>query len=175
MGRPQFTKGIGGGNGETFPQEPDGEIQTSQTVDRSESVEFIVADQDTNLAAGESETILVKPPHGYVYDLIAWRFSTNTPENSTEGTHEIELRSETATVRVMKGVSSHDNHLVYRNGGWSFTSSESPSTEAATIQMLRGLRADANNGFSFVYRNDTDVEQTNGRSIRLWVRKLQVE
>lgn len=175
MGAPQFARQIAANQGQGVGQEPTGEIQSSQTIQAAESVEFINADQTTTVSAGTGETTVVKAPAGYIYELRGARLSVDAPGGSAGNNHVLSVSSESEGVSHLFMKSDEATKLLYSHGYVrSANDTVHPTTEIAQLLSLRGLQMDDTNGLQFDYNNNADVDQTNNRVIRLAVRKYKV-
>lgn len=151
------------------------EVDTTVTVSGSESVDQIDASSSTTVSASQGENVIVRPPSGTIYDLLALRLTAEPPAGSSSGNHSITLRSEDLFIGAVDLESFHSDPLEYTSSEIiDASANQVPSSSAAQAQAVRGLRADNSSGFLIRYFNDTDADQTQNRIIRLWVREIQV-
>jgi len=151
------------------------EVDTTVTVSGSESTDFIEQTRSTALSAGASETINVRPPTGKIYELLAFRFRALSPGGAAGDRHILFLRSESKAIAVLAGIASGDKELQYNTSFFQDADdTQRPPTAAAQTAAVKGIRADATNGFQVFYQNDTAVSQTNDRETKLWVREIEV-
>jgi len=151
------------------------EVDTTVTVSGSESVEYIRADSTDTLAADGSESIVVRPPTGFVFELLAYRFEVDAPSSSGSDVHAMILKSESRTIDLLQANSTDTDDIVYKaNHIVTGTTKQSPPTATAQALATRGARADSGNGFLIQYFNTSTATQTDSRTIRLWVREIAV-
>jgi len=169
MGRAQFNRRV------------DLHTQTLSLVDAkisqvpSESVEFVNADSATTVNAANNEVVLIEAPTGYLYEILEIYLQIGDPTGGASGTHEFEVYSESETIFILKGKSVFGSVIEYKYGIWKTADSEQqPPNDSEQQLAIRGKRIDSTNGIRIIYANDTDVNQTKTRAIRLWVRKIKV-
>lgn len=140
-----------------------------------EEVEFINEDDDSVVIPGNTSEIIIRPPQGYIYDLLGLLLYVVKPIGGTSGTHFFDIVSENQGIAILFGSSAYNTSLRYDYGYW-FTADtlQYPTTEIAQLLALQNKRIDEDSGLSITYCNLTDVNQTNMRYIRLWVRKVKV-
>lgn len=141
---------------------------------QAEEVEFINADSDTTIKTLNSETVNVKPPVGYIYEILAARMKVPAPAGGGSGTHTLQIQSETETIYSVFASDAYNKALQYYDYRWGATNTVIPAEELTQLFALRGLRIDDANGLDFFYTNLTDVSQAQTREFRLWVRKIKV-
>lgn len=139
---------------------------------QAEEIEFINADSDTTVKDGDTETVNIKPPVGYIYEGLRIRLSVTGVGAGTD--HIFQVRSETHHINLLSVTNTAGTAIVFSYGYASSASTAHPTTEAAQCQMIRGIRIDEDNGLDILYTNNQGADQTNTRLIRLWVRKLKV-
>jgi len=150
------------------------EVETNVTVAGSESVDFLSVDQSTDVADGTNDVVIVRPPSGFLYELV----SLGMLVRSTGGTgeHRLIVQSEAQRVTILRGVSDGTTTIRYQGGTFSSANIEAiPSSSGQGSQQVRGARIDSGNGLAFEYQNRSGATQTDNRRLRLWVRKIQVE
>jgi len=151
------------------------EVETTVTVSGSESVDYINRDQSTTLPSGGSETIIVRPPTGFVYELLDLSIFIRDVAPASSGTHEFIVSSEAERIDFLKSDGDHTKDLGYRiNGLIGGVSVNEPDNTTAQLIAPQGKRADETRGFLIKTFNRTDADQTDTRQYRLWVRQIQV-
>lgn len=142
----------------------------------AESVVTVTADSTSNIPAGGELVDIVRPPTGFIYELISLRFVAQPPSGSTTGVHRVTVRPEGAFMFSLLAESNHNDRLALGASAiQQGTSRQSPSSPSAQVQALRGLRAGPATGFKLLYKNATDAAQANTRQVRLWLRRIEVE
>jgi|GEM_PF-4178308 len=151
------------------------ELATGIRTYQAETVEFIEIRSDSTIpASGGYEYITVRAPTGYIYDLLGFQFEVLAPGGST-GRHSFRFLSESKYIEVLYGASNYGDSLKYKFGEWfSATAEYYPTDKTTQCNIIKGLRADENNGYRFEYVNGADADQTNVRVYLLWVRKIKV-
>ena len=156
---------------QTLPQ-----ISTTVVVSQFESIEWIIADSLTPVPPYSGETILIRAPEGYIYEILGIRLSADRPLGATVGMHDFDVRTESSDIGLLYGQSGYTEILRYDYGRWLFADlSAEPQTEIAQQMAVRNARVDSVNGLYITYHNATDVDQTVSRLMRLYVRKIKVE
>lgn len=143
---------------------------------QAETTEFINADQTGIIKPGIIETVNIKAPLGYIYEIIDLSLIIlGIPAGGTSGTHSFTVRSETESILVLFGQSVFGTVVQYLYGHWYIAdNSQLPPNDSEQQMQPRGKRIDATNGIDILYFNNTDANQAWGRAIRLWVRKVKV-
>lgn len=151
------------------------EVETSVTVQGSESVDFINLDQSTTVPAGQEETITLRPPTGFVYEILTARLQAPAIPGSATNTHDISVQTELETIRVLQLRSDATTKAEYARGFIrSGNQRQNPPTATAQTLAVRGLRASPQAGISVTYRNFSSTDQTAQRRYRFAVRQIQV-
>jgi hypothetical protein len=151
------------------------ELRTGIRTYQAETVEWIIADSTTTVLAGSEEAVIIRSPEGYIYEILSMMLYALPPPGATAGDHYFFVDSETGSISLTYGKSSYGTSVMYRYSHWiSADLSQYPPSDPAQVAAIRGVRIDSANGLRIVYGNSTDVDQTRGRYIRLWVRKIKV-
>jgi len=153
------------------------EVETTVTVSGSETVDFISEGFSSSVASGDNQLITIRPPAGFIYELRAFNFFALNPASSgaTTGTHQMRLKSESKQVTVLTLEASHNKLLRYQNGHAADADvSENPPATTAQTNVVKGLRAGAQNGYQIEYKNRTDSSTSELRRVKLWVRQIEV-
>jgi len=150
------------------------EVETTVTATGSEGVETINLDDDTTVAAGTSDTKVVRPPTGEVYELQQIRF-TYQPTNGTESGHTVNLRLEGTAVGYGFYGSNPGTAIEYGDSTVKAADVQQlPTDSVSQLLAPRGIRADSSNGYRITYNNTTGADQTALRELKLLVRSIQV-
>jgi len=151
------------------------EVETTVTVSGSESVDYLNLDQTSDIPDADSQTTIVRPPSGSVYELLAIILVSTPPSTADSGLHEIQMKSETAEIPLLFMRSDHTTLVRYRRGNINRANLvQQPANDQILIQLLQGLRFDEDNGLEITVSNELNTVQTETREIRLWVREIQV-
>jgi hypothetical protein len=151
------------------------EVETSVTVQGTESVDFINLDRTTTVAAGEQEEIILAPPTGFVYEILSARLTVPLISSSASSIHELNVSSQVAQIRVLSIQSDSTNRMDYARGFIrDGNQRKHPPTATAQTLAVRGIRASPQAGIAIVYRNFSSTDQTDLRKYRIAVRQIQV-
>lgn len=154
MGRPEFSQPGTKGSGESVAVQDRPNIKTIE-VNNSET-----------LTSGSSENTRVYAPENAVYRVIAMGYKAPAPPNASSGSHYMYLVSG-ETALITRGVQNSTDTLQYTRNYWKQSSTADPTTEIAQSNAVQASVADANNGLRFTYSNQSDVDQTETRTIKL--------
>jgi len=151
------------------------EADISVNQNPAESVEFIQKDQSSTVSSSGGEQVTIKPPSGYIYELLAMKIDTPPPPSATSGEHYVSLKAEGYGIALTSAASDYTNTCRYDSGNWSkATNGANPSSASAQQQSIRGARFDSSNGLKVSYTNNTDASNSNNRQYRFIVRKIKV-
>jgi len=145
------------------------------TTKSSESLDYNVKQPSGNIAAGDSEEIVIRPPEGEVWEIHT--ATVNVPDVGGASTdfHSVEIQPENASMNLLNGGAKYDTYITYQYGRWNTNmTTRFPSDSAAALQVLQGMRIDHSNGIEFTYYNNTDGTQTSNRQYRIYSRKIDV-
>lgn len=140
-----------------------------------EEVEFIDADSATTVKAGNTETVTVTPPAGYVYEILGLKMTVVKPGGTSTGDHGFTVGDETNNLGLGNFKSVHGSNCEFDHG-MAIIADDTQRPPANTDQMLsyKHTRFDENTGININYLNNTDADQANARTIKLIVRKIKV-
>jgi len=151
------------------------ELSTGVRTYQAESAEWISADQTASLASNANETVNVRAPSGYIYELVGLYLAVLPPDGATSGTHEFYVYTEAAGVTLLLGESNYNSMLSYDYNHWRNADVTAlPPSDISQLMIIRGVRLDNSTGVGVRYRNLTDVSQNKERLIRMHVRKIKV-
>jgi len=152
------------------------EFTANVDVRGAEDVATVTADTGTTVPSQTTQTDIIRPPNGFVYELLSFRFRAPPLSGASSGSHGVFILNESVFVTAYVARSfAADPVAVTANTTTNGTKTQIPSTETAQLQSLRGLRASPNNGFEVQYRNSSNVAQNQQRQIRFWFRLIEVE
>jgi hypothetical protein len=121
--------------------------------------------------SGASETVTVTPPAGKICRLIGIRLNADPPPASSSGTHEFELNyNTTGTYFAFFSLKAPFNGYPVANKLiLSGATSELPSGDPAQVNMFGGgIFFSSDYPLKIDYNNDTDTNQTNDRTIKVY-------
>ena len=151
------------------------ELATGIRTFQAETVEWIIADQSDTVPSGDGESVIIRAPAGYIYEVKLIYLAVPSPSGAGSGFHRFSVMSETADLYVLFGESDYATSLLYNYGYWIQANREQqPSDSVSQLLVIRDLRIDESNGLEIAYFNGTDVDQTYQRVVRLWCRKIKV-
>lgn len=138
------------------------------------SVEFVDADSDTTVKVGASETVNIVAPAGYLYRILTMMLSCASPGGTSSGNHSFTVESEVEDIELMYINGAHNTTISYTRQRMVGSIDEHPYGDDAQVKAPRGFLIDSSNGLDVIYYNNTDVNQANTRTIKLWVEKIKV-
>jgi len=151
------------------------EVETSVSVQGSESVRFIDATQTGTVSSGGSESVVVTAPPGTVLELLGLTVVVQLPSSATAGDHTVDILSDTKQIVVLLMRSDSTARIFYGTGFIQEANLISdPPTVRAQQEAIRGYRVDDTNGLEIVYSNQLDAAQSDDRQYKLWAREIQV-
>jgi len=152
------------------------EFTANVDVRGAEDVVTVNADTSTTVPDDTLTNDIIRPPDGFIYELLNFRVQIPPPTGATTGFHDASLFPESEFILALFGQSNNTTPIeIFSNTIETANRDQTPSTEAAQTQTIRGLRASPSTGFKIRYQNRTDVDQTNQRQIRLLLRRIEVE
>jgi hypothetical protein len=151
------------------------EVETSVTVQGSEAVDFLEADQSTDVVDTGSDSSIIRAPANRIYELVALKIIIRDPGGTTDGFHRLRVQSESEGIELLRAESDGTTNIIYRSGGYQAANLVSQPTGAGNGSLVvRGARVDETNGLEILYDNRSGATQTRTRLIRVWVREIQV-
>lgn len=139
------------------------------------TLELIDLTDDTQVNAGLDITHQLKPPKGFVYEIIDIAYECSTPIGSTAGTHQLNIHMNGMPfyIGLIKALFGSTVSISY--SGFGGNSSEVPSnfTDQMDLMRKRLLKATYDRPLDFVYINDTDANKTGNRTLKMIVVKLR--
>jgi len=160
MGRPPWSQAGTQGGG-----------QTIAVNDRPE-LDQVEVRQTSTLGSDSTATTEIYAPEGSVYRILAMRILAPAPSGAGSGDHYIKLNT-LGEVGVLFGSIGYDTDLWFTNSQWQNTMDEDyPNGAGETLEALQSLTATDDSPVSIVYRNRTDVDQTQTREVDLVVEEV---
>lgn len=130
--------------------------------------------QTTTIPPGQSEAIIVRANPGFVFTVVGLMLLVEPPPGATAGTHSFEVQGEGSGITLLKGVSTYAAGVKYAYGYWlEANSAQYPPSDAAQAVVVKGFKFDQDTGIIFIYKNNTDADQTNERIYALTAESLK--
>jgi len=151
------------------------EVETSVTVEGSESVDIVVVTGSGTVAGGSSEEVILRAPAGVIYEILAVNLRVDAVSSTATDIHFVRLQSESKSVNVVQGNSDANTKILYQSSHFTKANQgQRPPDVAAQGPTVSGLRADSSAGFQFQYVNNSSQDHTDARRYKLWLRQIQV-
>lgn len=136
-------------------------------VGNKKKIVFVDASSNTTVAAGANETITIQPPEGKIWKIRQAKLKVAPPAGATSGNHRLKVGTYTHDTYAIYGSSPYDSYLSFLSGEWESASAKFPSNSDGA--RLSNIVFSYDCPLIIRYENDTDVEQTNARTIKLVV------
>lgn len=133
-----------------------------------------LTDDATVSHTGGTNSQLLQPPAGKVWQVIYFRMSIPAPVGDTAGTHNMKISYYDGTVyhNIVEIVSNHSTSCESYYFQFQGTSSEAPANAGQQQEIVsRLLWASNSYPIRFIYTNDTDADQTGTRQLDIWVKE----
>jgi hypothetical protein len=138
------------------------------SVERSESITQISADQTADVAAGDNETTVFTAPSGTLIEVIGLFVRVPSPAGSSSGFHRVFLQSAGTRGRLLQAQSNDSDRIEINNNHIrTGTSLQAPPDAASQAITINSIRFDDTRGIDITYDNRTDATQTDTRTIDL--------
>jgi len=138
------------------------------SVQQSEEVTFITANQTSTLASAATQTTSITASSGKLLIITGIRIAVPSPNGASSGTHTIDIGGPRGRVRFLLAESGFSDAVVINNGIiTNATSNKIPADQTIQSDNIQALRADDTQGFEVAYENGTDVSQTKDRKIQI--------
>lgn len=130
---------------------------------------------DTTIAPAGDDTQTLQAPAGKVYEIVAWVYDGPDPIGSGAGTHTLKAFyttfTETYIIVQLTATTGNDLNVAMSQGLFG-DSSEAPTNIREQITVLNHNWPVSNTyTISFKYDNDTDVNQTGTRTLKILVKE----
>ena len=137
-------------------------------------LEIIDISDDTQVNAAADITNQLKPPVGFIYEIVQVYISIPDPVGSAAGTHTLACTSFGMGGPAFTGTATTGNVIRYRWWALAADSSEAPSgaTQQADI-LMSNIYASNSIPLDLKYTNSTDVNQTGTRTMEFLVKKYR--
>jgi len=150
--------------------------QRDITSNSAESLDYDSITMNTDVAAGDDQSEVLRPPPGQVWEVHTASITMPRPPSSTTGYHTVTVKPENAAVKVLAGTANYDSFIGYQYGRWDpAMKTIEPSDPTAAMLILKGFRIDNSNGLEFAYHNGTDVTQTDPGTYNIYTRRIEVD
>jgi len=141
-----------------------------------ELVEIDLSD-NTSIAPGGTNTQTLTPPAGFCYQIVGIYYSAPDPAGSGAGTHELNVYYDTATEYPYQLIflQSATGSGIYIGKYASFIATTEQPTGSLQASLCYGgyIWCTNTEPILFEYDNDTDVNQTANRILRVLVKKYK--
>lgn len=156
-GRPEFSQpGTRGGG------------QTVATQDRP-NVKVVDLSQTTTVAAGSTENLETFAPSESLYRIVGAKIIAPPPTGAASGFHIFKILTG-GGIALLAGRSGYQTDIRFHRSYWRTANEVSePPNEAAQQEAISSLKATESQPVEIEYQNQTDVDQTDNRTIKLLV------
>jgi phage I-like protein len=138
------------------------------SVERSESITAISADQTADVAAGDLQTTVLTAPSGTLIEVIGLFISSPSVSAASSGFHRVFLRSRGSPGKYIQAQSDNTGRIEINNNHIQTGNSvQLPSDAASQAIAINSIRFDDTRGLQITYDNRTDATQTDTRKIDL--------
>lgn len=139
------------------------------------TIEYVDLSDDTQVNSGGAVNLQeLKPPDGFVYDVIDIRCSILDPNGggaSTSGTHSLDIRFPGNVSKMARIIGNFGTDIKIDYSGFT-GDTEAPSVAGDQYRMIhQWLYASHSQPLEFNYTNSTDKHQTATRVLQIWVKK----
>lgn len=141
-------------------------------------VTSINADSTGTIAGGIglSEIVTITPTVGYMAKIVSLYFLASAPTGGSTGTHQVELYfGSSRNQKIFRARSVFGSSvLISSNTFITADSYKEPSADAELNNNLINTYFDNENPLKLYYQNQTDVDQTADRVIRIVVKEVAI-
>jgi len=138
------------------------------SVQESESVTTITADQTTTVASSSRERTTVTASTGTLLTVQGLRLNVGAPSGATSGVHQFRLRDPNTGFLYIRARSGNNEGVsINRNTITQANTIQEPASTRAQQANIQAITIDDTTQLEVVYTNSTDVDQSNTRLIRL--------
>jgi len=134
---------------------------------------FVDLSDDTLVTHGPTtNTVTLRPPKGWIYEVIDLGYEALDPIGSGAGTHQIYGTYADSFSDVFRVVSNTGTDIYISVSGF-FGTTDSPAAIANQLEIMHKgvIKASYDVPFEFRYTNSTDVDKTGTRTCKLIVKK----
>jgi len=133
---------------------------------------------DTVNSSGASDTILLQPDKGFIYEVKFIIFQAWTPAGSSSGTHVLYIypANVISTPALSATIQGNFGTTIRIGQNSAFTGdTEQPSGSASQLELItKGVYVASNTyPVAFKYVNNTDANQTGTRTLKILVKKYR--
>jgi len=141
-------------------------VKDSANVAGRKKIIYVDASSNTTVPAGSSETIIIQPPQGKIWKVIAITFEVSAPPGATSGDHRFRVGTINQNIPYVK--SNYDAVLRV----WScLPVNYSSLLGGATVGDYCNLYSKQKGSYDYPlrveYNNYTDADQINTRAIKV--------
>jgi hypothetical protein len=128
----------------------------------------------TTVAAGSNHVVVIQPPVGKLWIVQSLFLQAPIPSGGTSGNHEFLLAHGDSDLGIGQGRGNFDKQVRYQHHQWrdnvaANLAIEVPSDKAAQQWLARGLHLTNDVTLQVQYNNNTNVDQTGSRTIKVGV------
>lgn len=129
----------------------------------------------TALASGNSETVYVYAPSGYIATLKNLYLNMPKPTGAASGSHSVYVGYTGGAGDLMYGSSGYATDLSFDYQGWYIADNQKiPSDVNVVAKLLQSITFDSTIGLVFTYSNASNVSQNNTRNYSVSYVKEQI-
>ena len=138
------------------------------------TIEVVDLSDATAVNAAASNTQLLQPPVGFVYEVIDVGYSAANPAGSGSGTHQIYMEFQGALSDMIRVKGNFGSAVEIAVSGFIGNNNETPAAIADQMRMMHHeLFASNSVPLDCTYTNNTDVQKTGTRSLIFVVKKYR--
>lgn len=145
-------------------------------IGRLSKYKLIDLSNDDTVAPSGEETQTLQPPQGKIYIVRLWRYYAGDPAGSGSGTHELRVKQGDLYYCNIKSNTGAEVSVNVNLGdmlSFNGDNRESPSDDVGQRGMITSfIRATYDRPVSFIYYNDTDVNQAANRTLNVFVEEI---
>jgi len=132
--------------------------------------------QSGSVASGTAERVVINPPAGKLWILLAIRMWTDADADATSGNHHMGILGQTEQPRYCSYGSDYATRVLIDANTIRDANSETlPPNEASLTNMLNNIILTPDEGITLKYDNSTDAAQENDRIWKLRVLEIPLE
>jgi hypothetical protein len=125
---------------------------------------------NTQVNAGNSNVQTLQPPVNKVYEVLHIFYNIATPGGTAAGTHDITITTTNFAEAIIISKAAHGSTVQIKSLELVGDSLELPTTTPTQAMAIQSLVATYDEPVVFTYNNDTDVNQTKTRTLKILVR-----
>jgi len=144
-------------------------------VNNRPGVEIIDLSQTETVDAGSGQISELYAPEGSIYQVLSFRATAPNPTGSSDGQHRFSIYFDTGfglKNDLTEGVSYAGTNVKWNFSGWTEFDEANPSNQAAQAALTSKMKATDSEPLVFFYDNQTDVQQTEKRTLYVAVEEV---